>query len=99
MPTHEEWAAFLRAWKKMDPAEQAMFMAAVTEFKEWLSDQSKPPPPKLRLHTVDEHPVYGPVWSLTWDANGRALFLYGPEQHAGEPHIIWTLIGSHKVYR
>jgi hypothetical protein len=37
------------------------------------------------------------VWELTWAPDGRATFSYGPEVHAGEPHVIWRRIGDHSI--
>lgn len=30
--------------------------------------------------------------------DGRATFMYGPEQIPGEPHIIWRRIGGHDIF-
>ncbi|MGQ0773239.1 MAG: hypothetical protein ACT4NY_02280 [Pseudonocardiales bacterium] len=39
------------------------------------------------------------VWELTWAPDGRATWQYGPEQLAGEPHIIWRRINTHDIFR
>ena len=38
------------------------------------------------------------VFELTWAADGRATFSYGPAA-AGEPHLIWRRIGTHEILR
>ena len=36
-------------------------------------------------------------FEMTWAADGRAVFTYGPEKIPGEPHIIWLAIGGHEI--
>ena len=36
-------------------------------------------------------------FEMTWEANGRAIFTYGAEVRAGEPHVIWLAVGTHAV--
>lgn len=50
--------------------------------------------PELRIHQV--HRVLG-VWEMTWASNGRATFMYGPEQEPGKQYIIWRHIGGHEI--
>jgi hypothetical protein len=52
-------------------------------------------PPELRIHKLKG----SDYWSMTWAPNGRALFVWGQEVVPGQRHVIWTAIGSHKVYR
>lgn len=99
MPTHDETAAFLRVWGKMDGNARAAFLNAMSLLVEWLRQPDNPPPRTLRLHPVGHHPVYGTVWSMTWAPDGRGLFVYGAELRPGDPHVIWTAIGGHNVYR
>ncbi len=37
------------------------------------------------------------VWEMTWATDGRALFMFGDEEVAGETHIIWLRVGSHSI--
>jgi anaerobic glycerol-3-phosphate dehydrogenase len=39
------------------------------------------------------------IWELTWAADGRATWQYGPEQRPGEPHVIWRRIGGHEIFK
>jgi hypothetical protein len=53
--------------------------------------------PRLRVKRVQGRPG---VWEMmTWAADRRATFEYGPEAIAGEPHVIWQRIGTHNVFR
>ena len=50
----------------------------------------------LRISVLGGH---SGIYEMTWDMpNGRATFMYGAEQIAGEPHIIWRRIGGHEIY-
>ena len=53
--------------------------------------------PGLRVKGVRDAP--SGVFEMTWAPDGRATFEYGPEQHPGEPHVIWRRIGTHDVFR
>jgi len=35
---------------------------------------------------------------MTWAANGRATFQYGPELTPGQAHVIWRRVGTHDVF-
>ncbi len=37
------------------------------------------------------------IWEMTWAADGRATFEYGPEERAGEPPVVWRRIGTHGI--
>ena len=51
-------------------------------------------PPGLRVHRVQG--VAG-VWEITFSPDGRAMFEYGQEVLASEPHVIWRRVGTHGV--
>ncbi|MGE0599754.1 MAG: hypothetical protein AB7J35_11215 [Dehalococcoidia bacterium] len=42
---------------------------------------------------------YAGIWEMSWAADGRATFSYGPEVIPGERHIIWRRIGTHDIVR
>ena len=52
--------------------------------------------PRRRVKRVQGRPG---VWEMTWAADGRATFEYGPEVIAGEPHVIWRRFSTHDVFR
>jgi hypothetical protein len=99
VPTYDAVAAFLRDWQRMDGESRARFMSVVMEFVKAL--RVRPPvfPPRLRVHKVGDDPTLGPIWSLSWGYDSRALFVYGAEVRPGDPHVIWIAIGTHDVYR
>lgn len=94
MPTHDELPRFLRDWASLDRAQRALFLAALQLFVGGVAQQDFDP--RLRVKGVQGRPG---VWEMTWAADGRATFEYGPEVIAGEPHVIWRRIGAHDVFR
>jgi hypothetical protein len=36
---------------------------------------------------------------MSWAADGRATFSYGPEVRPAEPHVIWRRVGDHWILR
>jgi hypothetical protein len=84
VPTHEESSAFLRAYGRLANAEQEAFRAAIAKLVEDLREGGHPRP-SLRVKRVQGAPG---VWELTWAADGRATFSYGPEVRPGDPHIV-----------
>lgn len=94
MPKYEALAAFQRQWEKLDRNQRAAFRRALVVFVANLRGRDGFSP-ELRVHKL----VNTELWSLSWVNDGRALFRYGSERIAGEPHIIWEAIGSHaEVY-
>jgi hypothetical protein len=94
VPTHEELPRFLRDWQNLTPEQRLAFLHALRLFVAGLANHSFAP--QLRLKRVQgEHGV----WEITWAADGRATFEYGPEVIAGQPHVIWRRIGTHNVFR
>ncbi|HCT77752.1 MAG TPA: hypothetical protein DGG94_10950 [Micromonosporaceae bacterium] len=49
----------------------------------------------LRVKKMQGH---DDVWEMTWAPDGRATFEYGPEQRAGERHVVWRRIGGHEIF-
>lgn len=92
MPTHEESAAFLRAWKRMSPARQRAFLIAVRAFREDLAE-GKGFRNSLRVKRFQGSSLF----ELTWAPDGRALWTYG-EGLGGGAHIVWVAIGSHDIF-
>ena len=91
MPTFETLPRFKRDWKNLDAHQQSTFRKVVTEaFVPDLAAADRPFRPGLRVKGVAAHPG---IFEMTWDNDGRATFSYGPEQVAGEPHVIWRRIG------
>jgi len=84
VPTHEEWAQFLREWAKLTPQHQTLFLAAVVEMVEDLRAHV-PFRPSLRVKSVQSR---AGVYEMTWAPDGRATFEFGASIMPGEAHII-----------
>ena len=95
MPTHEEWARFLREFVNLTESEQDRFIVAMKHMVED-AQAGKPFRSGLRVKAVRGHPG---VFEMTWADDGRATFEYGPEQIPGETHIIWRRIGGHEIFK
>jgi hypothetical protein len=95
MPTHDEFAQFLREFNKLSEAQQDAFIDAM---KQMVADlrAGRPFRRSLRIKGVQGHPG---VFEMTWAGDGRATFHYGPEQRAGEPHVVWRRIGGHDILK
>ena len=74
---------------------RALFLAAVVQL---VADFRSGEQPRHSLRVKRVQSVPG-VWELSWAADGRATFEYGPERTEGQPHIIWRRIGSHEIFR
>lgn len=94
MPTHQELPRFLRDWERLGPEQRRTFVSALSLFITGVVDQSFAP--QLRIKLVQGEPG---VWEMSWAADGRATFSYGPEVIAGQPHVIWRRIGTHDIFR
>lgn len=83
MPTHAEFAQFLREFSKLTEAEQDAFIDAM---KLMVVDliAGRRFRPNLRIKGVQGHPG---IFEMTWAADGRATFEYGVEVRPGDPHI------------
>jgi hypothetical protein len=93
MPTHEEWAQFLREFAGLTPQEQTRFLTAVRKMVTDLR-AGKGFRPGLRVKRVQGH---ADVYEMTWAPDGRATFNYGADRRVGERHIVWRRIGGHDI--
>lgn len=79
----------------MSEAQKRAFRLAVKKF---VIDLRRKGPFRgsLRVKPMQNAPG---IFEMTWDGHdGRATFMYGPEQMPGEPHIIWRRIGGHDIF-
>jgi len=90
VPTHEEWAQFLREVSSLTPQERTRFFVAV---RKMVADLQAGRGFRRGLRVEGHETVY----EMTWAPDGRATFTYGTEVHSGEPHIIWRRIGGHEI--
>lgn len=95
MPTHDEFAQFLREFNKLTQAQQDVFIDVMKLMVEDLRAGGSFRP-SLRVKRVQGHPH---IFEMTWAPDGRATFEYGDEVHAGEPHITWRRIGGHDILK
>ena len=95
MPTHEEFAQFLREFSALTAAQQAQFLDAIRKMVNDLQ-AGKGFRARLRVKGVQGHPG---IFEMTWSPNGRATFHFGPEVQPGEPHIVWRRIGDHSILK
>lgn len=93
MPTWEPTSSFWRDFARLSPEEQDAFRDAVDKFVADLSNRRFRK--GLRVKGVEGAPG---IYEMTWAADGRATFSYGPEVHQGEPHIIWRRVGGHAIF-
>ncbi len=93
MPTFERTARFLREFTKLTPEQQGQFLDAVGLLVTDLRAKALPRP-SLRVKRVQGT---DDIWELSWAADGRATFQYGPERLAGHAHVQWRRIGSHAI--
>jgi len=93
MPTHEEDARFLRELARLSPDQRIRFNVAIPKLVGGLVSGSMPA--SLRVKRVQNTVA---DFEMTWAPDGRAIFRYGDEAHAGDPHIIWLRIGTHDIF-
>jgi hypothetical protein len=94
VPTFEWLALFDPEWRCPSADQQQAFRDAVAAFVEDLRNGSGF---RKRLR-VKKMQGSDDVWELTWAADGRATFHFGSPVTAGEPHIVWRRIGTHKIF-
>lgn len=94
MPTFEWLALFDREWRALDVERQLAFKEAVAALVDDLREDSGFRK-SLRVKKMQGH---DDIWEITWAADGRATFHYGTSWKAGEPHIVWRRIGTHKIF-
>ncbi len=95
MPTHEEFAQFLREFANLSQADQDRFIAAMKQMVRDLR-ASRPFRPGLRMKAVQGHPG---VFEISWAPDGRATFHFGSPKQPGEAHIVWRRIGGHDIFK
>ena len=93
MPTHEEFAQFLREFAALTPDQRARFLDALQKMVNDLR-MGQPFRPGQRIKGVQGHPG---IFEITWTLDGRATFHYGAPVQPGEAHIVWRRIGSHDI--
>ncbi len=92
MPTHGEEESFWRDYAHLSAEQRAAFGAAVAKLNVDLKTGRFRK--GLRVKRLERSPD---VWEMTWAANGRALFSYGPPKRPGQQHIVWLRIGTHDI--
>ena len=93
MPTHSEFARFLREFTALPPEQKRQFLRAVQKMVNDLRTGSGYRA-GLRIKGVQGHPG---IFEMTWSGDGRATFALGDERRPGEAHIIWRRIGGHDI--
>lgn len=93
MPTYSVEDSFWRDWQRLTEAERELFLIARGRLIHDLK-QGKQIRAGLRVKRVQKVPG---VYEMTWAPDGRATFLFGAEQIAGEAHIVWRRIGGHEI--
>ncbi|HEU4784147.1 MAG TPA: hypothetical protein VFS83_12465, partial [Ktedonobacterales bacterium] len=84
MPTHEEFAQFLREFAALTPDQRARLLDALQKMVNDLR-VGQPFRPGLRIKGVQGHPG---IFEMTWAPDGRATFHYGTPVRTGETHIV-----------
>lgn len=94
MPTYAWLARFGKDFDGLTREQQALFLAAVTQFVEDLQRRNGFRN-GLRVKSVRGA---GGIFEMTWADNGRATFEYGDEIVANEPHVVWRRVGTHSIF-
>lgn len=94
MPTYDVLDSFRRDLDKLSPEQRRAFRAAVAAFVVDVGGR-RGFRKGLRVKKMRGHDG---IWELTWAADGRATFEFGPEQHPGEVHVVWRRIGTHSIF-
>lgn len=96
MGTFTTRSRFIKDLKRLTEKEVALFVGAAKLLSDDLDAGGKIRP-KLRVKQVQslQNHVDGPVYELSWSADGRAFFRYGAEVKDGKRHVEWLRIGSH----
>jgi hypothetical protein len=93
-PTYERSVRFAREMRKLDDKQRRAFLAARDELVAGLRAQPPQFTQRLRVKRVQGTED---VWEMTWAADGRATFRYGPQVLPNEPHIVWLRVGTHAI--
>ena len=94
MPTFAWLARFGADFDVLSPKQQAAFLGAVAEFVEDICGGAGF---RNGLRIKGVKGATG-IFEMTWEDDGRATFEYGNAVVAGEPHIVWRRIGTHKIF-
>lgn len=95
-PTYEARRRFLREYSRLTSEQRTAFGRARGKLVLALHESPPSFPPELRVKRVQGT---RDVWEVTFAADGRATFAYGPSQQAGQAHVVWRRIGTHDVLR
>jgi hypothetical protein len=79
----------------LSPAQQAVFVAAVSLFVEDIRE-GKGFRKGLRVKGVQGA---SGIFEMTWANDGRATFEYGEPVRGDDPHIVWRRVGTHAVLK
>jgi hypothetical protein len=94
VPTFEWQALFDREWRALTAEQQRAFRQAVSAFVEDLREGTG----FRKGLRVKKMQGREDVWEMTWAPDGRATFHFGTTAAAGELHIVWRRIGTHKIF-
>jgi hypothetical protein len=94
VPTFERFPRFRREFQNLTVDQQRAVLRMLHLFIAGLRLGSFDS--RLRLKRVQAHPG---IWEISWAADGRATFEYGPEVLPGETDIIWRRIGAHDIFQ
>lgn len=94
MPTYDVLDSFRRDLDKLLPEQRRAFQLAVSAFVADLG-MRRGFRKGLRVKKMRGHDG---IWELTWAADGRATFEFGPEHQPGEAHVLWRRIGTHAIF-
>jgi hypothetical protein len=92
LPTYETTERFRHEYGRLTTGQRIAFKRAVEHFVADLEGRHFRA--GLRVKGIVGMPG---CFEMTWDADGRAIFTYGPEIMPGETHVIWLAIGSHAI--
>jgi hypothetical protein len=94
VPTYAWLSRFRADFERLTPAQQALFLSAVQQFVEDLT-QGRAFRNGLRIKGI--RGATG-LFEMTWAPDGRATFEYGDEVTAGHTHVVWRRVGTHDVF-
>jgi hypothetical protein len=95
VPTFAWLARFGADFDALTAEQQAVFLAAVTQFVEDLRRGAKF---RKGLRVKGVQGASG-VFEMTWAPDGRATFDSREAVVSGQPHLIWRRVGTHAVLR
>jgi hypothetical protein len=92
VPTYALTDSFRHDLAALTPEQRAAFRRAATHFIHDL------PTGRFRkgLRVKGIQGARG-IFEMTWAADGRATFQYGPQVTEGEAHVIWRRVGTHDI--